>query len=293
MRPFLSVTSALLLPLLLLASAAPAAVLDDPAAAPPGTTTSTPAASSPLWEAGVFSVGGSQQAYPGSRQQVRSVILLPFLVYRGQVVRAEQGGIGVRAARSASTEFDIGLSGSFGSAAADHDARRGLPNIGTLVELGPRLKLNLGPAPWGGGFSAALPLRGVFDINHGFDFRGIAFEPMLAWGDRSALGWGYGVSLGLVLGNRRLTDTFYGVAPAHATATRPAYTARAGLITTRLAFNLSKRLATDWRFFGYARIDSVAGAANRHSPLVERPTGASAGLGLAWTWLRSDESARP
>ncbi len=241
----------------------------------------------------MFSVGGSQQAYPGSRQQVRSAILLPFLVYRGQVVRAEQGGIGVRAARSASTELDVGVSGSFGSAAADNDRRRGLPNIGTLVEFGPRLKVNLGPAPWGGGFSAALPLRGVFDINHAFDYRGLAFEPLLAWGDRSAGGWGYGVSLGLVLGNRRLTDTFYGVAPAYATATRPAYQARAGLIATRLAFNLSKRLAIDWRFFAYARIDTVAGAANRDSPLVDRTTGASAGVGLAWTWLRSDESARP
>jgi hypothetical protein len=34
-------------------------------------------------------------------------------------------------------------------------------------------------------------------------------------------------------------------------------------------------------------MDSVAGAANRASPLVERTYGASAGIGLSWTWLRS------
>ena len=34
-----------------------------------------------------------------------------------------------------------------------------------------------------------------------------------------------------------------------------------------------------------ARRDSVACAANRRSPLVDRPTGASAGIGLAWIWL--------
>ena len=42
--------------------------------------------------------------------------------------------------------------------------------------------------------------------------------------------------------------------------------------------------------FGSAAADNdarrgVASAANRHSPLVDRPTGASAGIGLAWIWL--------
>lgn len=258
-----------------------------------GTASAQQQPRAPLWEAGLFSVGGSQQAYPGARQQVRSAIVLPFLIYRGQVVRAEQGGVGVRAARTTSTELDVGFSGSFGSAASDNDARRGLPNIGTLVEFGPRLRWNLGPAPFGGGFSAAFPLRGVFDIRNRFDFRGIAFEPVLAWGTRSSNGWAYGASLGLLLGDQRLNDSFYGVAPVYATATRPAYEARGGLIATRLAFNASRRLAPDWRFFAYARVDTVEGAANRHSPLVDRPTGASAGIGLAWTWMRSDEAARP
>ncbi len=261
-----------------------------PAWAQDGATTTEPGpppAQQPLWETGIFAIGGSQQAYPGAKQQVRSGLVLPFFIYRGQVVRAEQGGLGVRAARTASTELDIGFSGSFGSAASDNDARRGLPNIGTLVEFGPRLKWKLG-----GGFGANLPLRAVFDVNNGFEYRGIAFEPTVAWGDRAA-GWGYGASLGWVFGDKWLTDTFYGVAPQFATATRPAYEAKAGLITTRLAFNLSRRLSTDWRFFAYARVDSVNGAANQNSPLVDRRTGASAGIGLAWTGLRSEQPGQP
>jgi outer membrane scaffolding protein for murein synthesis (MipA/OmpV family) len=251
-----------------------------------------PAAGQPLWEAGVFGLGGSQQAYPGSRQQVRSGLALPFLVYRGQVVRAEHGNVGVRAARTEDLELDIGFAGSFGSAAKDNDARRGMPAIGWLAEFGPRLKWQLGEAPWGGHLAATLPLRGVFDVSHGLGFRGLAFEPTLAWGQRSA-GWGYGASVSLVLGSRRLADTFYGVAPAFVTPDRPAYEARSGLIATRVALNVSRRLSPDWRFFAYARADSVGGAANANSPLVERRVGASAGVGLAWTWMRSDESARP
>lgn len=246
----------------------------------------------PLWEAGIFGVAASQQAYPGAKHRVNSGIPLPFLVYRGEVVRAEQGSVGVRAVKTANSEVDIGVSGSFGSASNDNDARRGMPNIGTLVEFGPRLKWDLGDAPGDGRWRLALPLRGVFDINHAFDFRGVAFEPEFGWGARSSDGWGHGVSLGLLLGNARLADTFYGVAPEFVTAARPAYTARSGLISTRITASLTKRLSTDWRFFGFARVDSVAGAANRDSPLVERTNGVSVGLGLAWTWARSERSAR-
>jgi outer membrane protein len=43
--------------------------------------------------------------------------------------------------------------------------------------------------------------------------------------------------------------------------------------------------------FGFARVDSVAGAANRASPLVQQRNGATVGLGVSWTWLRSEARA--
>ena len=247
----------------------------------------------PLWEAGVFGIVGSQQAYPGSKQQVQSGIALPFLIYRGDWLRAEQGGVGIRALHNATTEIDIGFAGSFGSAPRDNDARRGMPRIGTLGELGPRVKWDLGPAPGGGRWRAALPLRAVLDVSHGFDYRGIAFEPDVGWGARTAGGWGYGANLGLMIGTQRLADTFYGVAPEFVTPTRPFYEAKAGLIATRLTFNVGTALAPDWRFFAFARVDTVKGAANRSSPLVDKPTGASMGVGLAWTGWRSDSLGTP
>jgi MipA family protein len=267
-------------------AAAGLALLASAAAAQEGDSIPPPV-QAPLWEAGLFGAGGSQQAYPGSKQQVRSGLVLPFLIWRGRVVRAEQGGVGVRAVRSEAVDLDIGFAGSFGSAAADNDARRGMADIGWLVEFGPRLRWRIGH-----GFSAALPVRGVFDVSNRFTYRGIAVEPVLGWGTRSH-GWGYGVSLALLGGDRRLADTFYGVAPVYATATRPAYEARGGLIATRLSVNLSRRLSTDWRFFAYARTDAVHGAANEASPLVDRKAGASAGIGLAWTGWRSSEPGQP
>jgi hypothetical protein len=39
------------------------------------------------------------------------------------------------------------------------------------------------------------------------------------------------------------------------------------------------------------RAETVVGAANRSSPLVEQRTGLSGGIGLTWTWRRSQRPA--
>ena len=243
----------------------------------------------PLWELGLFGITGTQLAYPGSAQRVTPTLVLPYFIYRGPLLRADQGTVGLRAAKTATTELDIGFAGSFGSAASDNRVRRGMPDIGTLVEFGPRLRWRLGPA-FGGNLGAAVPLRGVFDINNRFDYRGLALEPSLSWGTRVA-GFNLGTSLGLLIADQRLADTFYGVAPAFARPGRPAYEAQAGLVATRLSFNVSRRLHRDWVVFGFARVDSVRGAANRGSPLVDEPTGTAVGLGLSWTFARSERPA--
>ena len=53
----------------------------------------------------------------------------------------------------------------------------------------------------------------------------------------------------------------------------------------------SRSLARDWNLFGFARLETVAGAANESSPLVRRSSGASVGVGVAYTWMRSDRAA--
>jgi outer membrane scaffolding protein for murein synthesis (MipA/OmpV family) len=251
----------------------------------------SPAAVQPLWEIGAFGFAADQQAYPGSDQQVRRVLALPYLVYRGRIFRADNEGLQLRAFKSSTMELDIGLSGSVSAGSGVIDARRGMPGLGTLLEAGPRLKWNLGDAPGGATWRATLPLRGVFDASNSLAWRGMAFEPDLSWQRRSSSGWSYGLGVATRFGSRQLTDTFYGVAPAYANASRPAYEARAGLISTRLSLTASKKLSDDWRLLTYARLDTVSGAANAASPLIRRNTGATVGIGLAYTLMRSERPA--
>lgn len=246
----------------------------------------------PLWEIGGFALGVSQQAYPGSDQRVSRALALPYFVYRGEVLRADQNTLGLRALKTPDFEVDVGFSGAFGSSSDRIDARHGMRDLGTLAELGPRLKWNLGAAPAGGTWRAAFPLRAVFDLSDGFAHRGMSFEPELVYERRSQGGWRYSASVGAIVADHKLASTFYQVTTAEATLGRPAYAARSGLVGWRLGASASRSLTPDWRMFGYARLDSVAGAANASSPLVRQTTGATVGVGVSYTWMRSSERAR-
>lgn len=246
--------------------------------------------SRPLWELGLGAVIVRQLAYPGSDVQVTRRLAVPYFLYRGRVLRAENGSLGVRAVRRPRFELDLGFAGAFGSGSSV-PVREGMPAIGSLGEVGPRLRIRLGdldrPGPW----QLLLPLRAVVDLSDQLSFRGIAFEPRLVYSRRLAARWRMSASLGAVFGDQRLTSTFYGVDPQFATATRPAYDAKAGLITTRLGIGLAHQLNKYLSVRLFGRIDSVAGAANRRSPLVQRETGYTVGLGLAWTVGASSQPA--
>jgi outer membrane protein len=248
----------------------------------------------PRWEIGAVTLGVSQRAYPGADTQVSRALALPYFLYRGEVLRAEQGTTGLRALRTDRFELDIGFAGAFGSRADEVPARQGMPKLGTLFEFGPRLKWKLGdPGETRSGvgrWRLELPLRGVFDLSDDFRHRGMSFEPEMVFTRRSQGGLDYGVSASAIVGDRRLADTFYGVAPAFATPARPAYSSEAGLIGWRVGASLSYVLAPDWRIFGFARLDSVSGAVNRDSPLVKRAVGGTGGIGLSWTWMRSRQA---
>jgi MipA family protein len=216
---------------------------------------------------------------------------LPYFVYRGQWLRADRDTTGIRAFKTDTVELDVGVAGSFGSSQGELDARRGMRELGTLVELGPRLKWRLNTDADGGKLTAEFPLRAVFDLSDKGAHRGMSFEPRLAY-ERQAGPWRHGASVGAIVADTRLAQTFYQVDPTEAIAGRPAYAAESGLVAWRLSTSLSRRLSRDWFVFGVARLDSVAGAANEASPLVRSKTGASVGLGVAYTWMRSEQAAQ-
>jgi len=193
----------------------------------------------PLWEAGVAGFGLTGPAYPGADDDVGRALALPWFIYRGPVWRATGGTLGARVAKNAFAEFDIGFSGALRASSDDVKVREGMPDLGFLLEFGPRAKLNLARPSQDSVVRLELPLRGVFELNSGVHYQGLAFEPKLTY-DKRDLGGGWGVSgsLGLIYGDQTFNQYLYGVSSQYATSSRSAYTAKAGLITPRTQLTL-------------------------------------------------------
>jgi outer membrane protein len=258
------------------------------------TEPATPNEPVPLWEIGLVGIAAYQPAYPGSDQNLARGRVLPFGIYRGSILRVDGGGVGVRAFRTPRFEWDASGSGSFGSSANRVRARNGMPSIGTLVEIGPELKINLGDLVDRRRDLRAtrleIPVRAVFDVSDGFSHQGWTFEPRLshtAWTGSTA---SLVISASMLVGDRSLNSLFYGVGTPYATAGRPAYRATAGLVATRLNASIRHRINNTLRLQYFAQVETVRGAANEDSPLVRSKQDAGFGVSLIWGAWHSAET---
>ena len=277
--PALSAALATLAVLALLAPMAPAGAQQlAPRAAP----------DLPLWEVGLFGGAASTPAYPGADDRSTRALVLPMVIYRGKVLRADRSGVGARLINTDRIELDLGFALSLPARSDDVAARAGMPDLSSLLEFGPRLKVMLAEPTATSRVRLELPLRVPVELKSGFRRQGLVFEPRVVFETGDGTGkWQADANVGAVFGNARLNRYFYEVAPQHATAERPAYQADAGLMMTRLGLSLSRRLSPDWRVFGFTRYDNYSHAANRDSPLFRKDSGLSVGIGLTWTAHRS------
>lgn len=246
----------------------------------------------PLWEFGLGAAGLTAPAYPGADDRNNRVLPVPYLLYRGEVLRADQSGIGARLFRSDRLEFDVGLAGALPSDSDDVEVRNGMPDLGALFEFGPRLKIRVADIDARSRLRAELPLRAVIEARSGLRRQGWTFEPKLAYETRGERGlWSVEGNVSVVFGDKRINRYFYEVEPQYATASRAAYGADAGLMLARVGLFATRQLNPDVRLFGFVRYESYAGSANRDSPLHLKNSGTSAGIGFAWTLARSSRRA--
>lgn len=241
----------------------------------------------PLWEAGLIGINVNQLAYPGSDQLVRRNFVLPYLIYRGDILRADRNNVGLRAFKTDALELDMGFAGSLGSSDDDITVREGMDDLGILVEAGPRLRWTLSEDFFGATVRADFPLRAVFDLDDSLRYSGVSFEPGLNADLITAAQTFYSFGVSALFGNERLNDYFYQVSEADVTAQRPFYDAQAGLIALRGSASVGKKFSDKWRGFGFARYEWTQGAKNANSPLLVQTGGWSFGVGITYIWAES------
>lgn len=238
----------------------------------------------PLWEIG-FGLGAVDiPHYRGSNQSRTWVLPVPYLVYRGEVLKFDDRRYRGLFFNTDKVELEFSINGS--PPVRDNDARRGMPNLEATLEIGPSLNLSLFRSEDGlEKVELRLPARAVIasDFSH-FRNAGWIFQPNLNLDLRDVLGnrgWNLGLQGGLIYANRRYNQYFYAVDPIFATPDRPAFSPSGGFGGTALLAAVSKRFPNFW-VGGFVKWDSVGGAMFADSPLVKTRSNLSGGLAIAW-----------
>jgi outer membrane protein len=257
----------------------------------------TPAAAAgtgdlPLFELGVLAAGGTVPDYPAAGENHFRAIGLPYFAYRGEILRSDEKGLlRGRIVNTDRLELDVSLKGSLPVDSDKNDARRGMPDLDWLGEIGPRLQVRLARAPAGNAkVELELPVRAAFSTDlSDLDYRGIIFAPELAYQHEDFLGRDIQVKLGVssTFATSELTEYLYEVPSGFATASRPAYAADAGYVGSALQLVAFHPLNRRWRLFGGVRTDFHHGSANEDSPLFREKTTYTAGVGVIWSFYQS------
>lgn len=257
----------------------------------------------PVLEFGVAGGGGWLPAYPASDQNRWRGLVVPYVIYRGAILRADDQGLRARASLADGIELSVSASGGVNASSEDITARQGMPDLEWLGEIGPTLRFTL----WRGRQEASparivldTPVRAVFSTDwSSISFRGFTFAPDIAYERLHVLApfARLRLSAGVVFGTERYADYFYEVDPEFARPGREAFDASAGYVGSRVS--LSYRLPLNERLSVVAggRVENFSGARNADSPLFRSDWNVSVVAGFAFSFWRSeatvDAAAQP
>lgn len=249
----------------------------------------------PLWELGFGTGVLHAPDYPTSSEKHVRGIALPYVVYRGEVLRIGDG----QTARAVAfdndrIELDMSFTAAFDADSEDNELRKGMPDLDYMFQIGPQMKVNLADFIFEdaslGSLTLALQARGVFSTDLGsIDQHGYVFEPMLQYKHFGFLSPQMDVTISLKpqWGSRQLHEYFFDVETRYATASRPAYQADEGYFGTGL--NLYGRYRVNENFDAFLGIQTTShhGSANEDSPLYEKDFTVGFGAGFIFKFLAS------
>ena len=237
------------------------------------------------WEIGIGLGAVFGPDYRGSDEYRNFISPIPYVVYRGKIIRSDREGIRGNFLRTDQYEFTFSASAAITPDADKNTLREGMPALGSTLELGPSFNINLTGASLREGWHLQIPWRAVFAIDADESgYIGSVFQPQLVY--QHALNkWRFSYRAGVSLASDSYHDYYYEVAPQYATEKRNYFDADGGYSGwhNQLAFNrqfnysgIKTRLAL------FIRYDNISGADFSNSSLVETDHSYRGGFAFIW-----------
>lgn len=251
----------------------------------------------PRWEVGVFGGGTRMPHYRGSDEYRTYAFPMPYVIYRGDRLRVDRDGFRGLFYKSQLLETDISLSGN-PPVGDGNDARRGMPDLDPLLELGPAARGFL----YRGRRLSSLYLEGTVrgvvavDVDDG-EPRDVGWRAVLdlvapRFVPGSGSPWTFGSRLGVEFTDRRYNAYFYDVSEEQALPDREAYESEAGYGGTHLSAYVMRKVRPDLSILVYGRWDNLEGAVYEDSPLVRTHNNLIAGAAVIWKLAESRTRVR-
>jgi len=237
----------------------------------------------PWWEFGLGIGAYVFNDYRGSRTTHAYPIPVPYLIYRGEILKSDREGPKVRFLKQKRLEFTLSVNAT--TPVINDSVRHGMPDLEPTLEAGASLNAHL----WRSDderlkLDLRLPVRAAVTVQASPRMIGVFAAPHLSLDIaqlRGASGWKLGLLAGPLFADRRYNDYFYSVAPQYARPDRPAYEAHGGYAGTQTLLALTRRFPAYW-VGAYVRHDLLGGATFADSPLVKTNSYWSGGLGITW-----------
>ena len=249
----------------------------------------------PLWELGAGVLLLQIPDYRGSDENRRYLLLYPYLVYRGDILRVERERISGRIFETDRLLLDISLNGSVPVSSSENTDRQGMDDLDPTFEIGPSLNVTLlENRPNHYKLALTLPVRAAFSTDFSsVRHEGWVFHPRLVF-EKADMIAGSGVNLGISAGprfaDRGYHRYFYAVDPSYATPTRRAYEAGGGYSGSTLTVGLNKNMKP-FILNAFVGLDFLQGAAFEGSPLVKKKYAVMTGFTISWVFLKSSKMA--
>ena len=238
----------------------------------------------PKFELGLSLTALNLPHYRGSARSDNYLLLLPYVKYRSERFKIDNGVEGILPINE---DFILSISGNV-SVPVDEDSpeRAGMENLKGSFEIGPSLDYRLYRASrsslW-----LELPFRFGFTFESNSQAIGRVFHPRLAW-DKPHLNkgdWKLRLAAGPMYASEQYHDYYYSVDPADALPTRPVFQAEAGYSGLRVDFTYNKHF-DDYRFGGFIRYDNLNGSVIENSPLVSDTSVWTSGVAITWIFVQ-------
>lgn len=245
----------------------------------------------PEWELGAGATVFTLPDYRGSDESRTYALPFPYVIYRGERLRVDRQGVRGMFFESDRVELDLSLNATPPVDSDKNRARAGMAHLDPTIEIGPRLNfIVLRDRPNERALTLRLPVRAVIatDLSDVRDAGFTAYPHFSADLRPVFLGgkWNLGLQAGPLYATRRYHEYFYSVAPQFATLERPAYEAPSGYSGALALVSLTRRWNRVW-LGGFARYDTLKGAAFESSPLVRRDYSVMWGVAAAWVFTES------